>query len=287
MQLSNEHLTLNINSHGAEMTSLVNHHTGKEYIWQADPQHWNRHAPVLFPIVGRLKNDAYSFQDESFTLRQHGFARNEEFTLHEQTATSLTFELVSSAKLQGIYPFVFRLQLQYDLTETSVKTTYRVFNNGHEKMYFSIGGHPAFNCPMGENELRSDYHLLFDKDTQLSTYLLSGGLFTGETKPIDLKNNSLQITDELFDDDALVFKHLASDRVSLVGPSGKCLTFHFPDFPYLGIWSKSRESPFICIEPWFGLADHVDHRQNITTKEGIMALEAGGRFQCAYTIETH
>lgn len=287
MRISNQQITLETKPEGAELTSIIRNETGQEYLWQADRQHWNRHAPVLFPIVGKLKNDSYRVNDKFYSLGQHGFARDERFNLVQESAGSLLYQLTSSPGTRGKYPFDFRLQIGYVLTGDTVETHCTVYNEDKRTLYFSIGGHPAFNCPMRGGERRSDYHLLFEKEDHLTTHLLLGGLFSGETADIPLVNHQLAITDHLFDNDALVLKHPESASISLVGPSGKWLTFHFAGFPYLGIWSKSRTSPFLCLEPWFGLADYAGHDQDLFTKEGICALAPGEQFHCMYGIQIH
>lgn len=287
MQISNEQLIVKAKAAGAELTSIVNRETGMEYLWQADPKHWNRHAPVLFPIVGRLKENTYLVNGQAYHLNQHGFARDQVFELLEQTSTSLLFELKTNAKLEEIYPFTFRLQIGYELDGPSVKTVYKVFNDAQETLYFSIGGHPAYRCPLQTGEQRHDYKLVFEHDHELITHSLTDGLFTGATQAIPLTDHALTITDALFDQDALVLHQPQSHRISLEGPTGKWFTFHYPEFPYLGIWSKSSEAPFVCLEPWFGLADYTTHDQQIAHKKGIVTLDGGKVFECAYTLEVH
>ncbi|MEQ9304246.1 MAG: aldose 1-epimerase family protein [Marinoscillum sp.] len=285
MKIANQYITATFKSKGAELTSLKKN--GMEYLWQGNPKHWGRHAPVLFPFVGKLKKDRFQYNGGVYEMGQHGFARDYEFELSEHNGDSISFQLKSSEQTLKIYPFQFSLSITYLLVGSAIKVTYAVYNAGKSEMYFSIGGHPAFNCPMTSQEQRSDYWLEFDQSESLETHLLDGGLFSGETEPIRLNDKKLKISDELFDKDALVFKSLKSQSVDLVSPSKKWLTFRFEGFPYLGVWSKNPESTFVCIEPWYGLAGSEKGSVDLTDKEGIQNLASKETFVCSYLAELH
>lgn len=285
MEISNQYLTTRFNLKGAELTSLKKGE--QEYLWQADPEHWGRHAPVLFPIVGKLKENTYEFGGKSYSMGQHGFARDQQFSVVSHDQDTITFLLKESGETLKNYPFKFELIITYKLTGASLETYYEVNNTDHKEMIFSIGAHPAFNCPMNASEQRSDYWLTFDRAESFDTHRLSeDGLFSGETEKV-AEGNDIRITSTLFNKDALVFKNLKSKTVSISSPKGKWLTFSFDGFPYLGIWSKSSESPFVCIEPWFGLADHVRHNQKLQEKEGIRLLSPGENFSCSFRVDIH
>ena len=260
--------------------------TNIEYIWHGDPKHWGRHAPVLFPIVGKLLNDEYRYNDMSYNMSQHGFARDLDFLVHRHEANYAALSLKSSPLTRMQYPFSFELIIGYELNEKSLEVTYRVINHDREDMYFSIGGHPAFNCPIGDDR-RSDYNLIFEQVENATTQLLESGLRIDEERPLLNQTNCLNISDDLFDLDALIFQDLKSKYVSLARDNDKLLTFHFEGFPYLGIWSKSRVSPFVCIEPWFGIADRFNTNQKLQEKEGIIILQSKEQFECSYLIEIH
>ncbi|MFK7982446.1 MAG: aldose 1-epimerase family protein [Saprospiraceae bacterium] len=285
--LENDELKIAVKHHGAELSSLVKKSTSTEYIWQADPNYWGRHAPILFPIVGRLQNDEFLVGADKYTMKQHGLARNMNFELIKSNKSSLTFELVSSENTLKNYPYPFRLHLQYILEEQIVKVVYKVFNPAEKSLYFSIGGHPAFNCPLNEGEKRSDYQLVFEQPETAATQRLDSGIRNGKKELILDKEKVLPLTATLFDEDALVFEKLASEKVSLQKGNTPIFTFNFKGFPYLGIWSKNRESPFVCIEPWFGVADHQSHNQQFRGKEGVMKLAGGAKFESVYTVEIH
>jgi len=285
--LENEFLKIKVNHHGGELCSLIKKETGVEYIWQADPIYWGRHAPILFPIVGKLQDNKMMVAGKTYTMKQHGLARNMGFELVKRTKSSLTFELASSQETLLHYPYPFRLRLQYTLVKNRLLMGYEVFNPSDGQLYFSIGGHPAFRCPLQEGEKRSDYQLVFGQKERASTQRLDDGIRNGHTDLILDNETNLPLTDDLFDEDALVFSNLVSDKVSLCKGDDTFLTFNFKGFPYLGIWSKNRTSPFVCIEPWFGIADHHNHNQDFTEKEGVLKLNGKERFESVYSVEVH
>ena len=284
MKISNEYLTASFHVRGAELASLKK--AEQEYVWQAHPEHWARHAPVLFPIVGKLKDNTYLLKGAKYEMGQHGFARDQEFEVVSHDAETIVFALKATEETLKLYPFRFELRIEYSLSGSSLQIAYQVQNTGREAMPFSIGAHPAFNCPLTAEEQRSDYWLSFPQHETFMTHRLISGNFSGVSEKVGA-GNELRITDQLFDQDALVFKGLKSTSVSLQSSKQKWLTFYFEGFPYLGIWSKSARSPFICIEPWYGLADHKDHNQDIYQKEGILMLSGQSLFSCDYQIRIH
>lgn len=285
ISISNETLKATFNTKGAELNSLVNQKNGNEYIWQANEAHWARHAPVLFPFVGKLKNDGYVVHGHEYSLGQHGFARDREFSILKHDQEVCSFSLKSDEKSLSVYPFQFELIITYKLDENRLLIQYEVWNHDKKEMYFSIGAHPAFNCPHTSGKSRSDYSLRFEKSETAEKHLLDDGLFNGKTQLMLDDNRTLPIADNLFDDDALVFKNLKSSSVTMNDGEKDMLQFDFKGFPYLGIWSKNRNSPFICIEPWFGLADHIDHNQELSSKEGIISLNSTEKFECEHAIK--
>jgi galactose mutarotase-like enzyme len=285
--IENDNLKASINFKGAELTSLVKKSSETEYIWQADPHFWSRHAPVLFPIVGRLKNDEFIHLGSQYSLTQHGFARDLEFECIDQKIEEATFKLSSNRETRLAYPFKFHLFVHYKLNGNRLEVHYEVENKDPNDLYFSIGAHPAFNCPLRQNEKRSDYALIFNQEEDAETQMLDGGLRTGETKHILNNSREIEIQDTLFDDDALIFSQLESTEISLQKGAEKLVTVHFDGWPYLGIWSKNREAPFVCIEPWYGIADRQNHNYEFSEKEGLIALESKAKFFAKYEIEIH
>ncbi len=263
--LSNTKISASINSIGAELIRLEK--DNKNYIWTIDEAFWNKTSPILFPIVGRLKNDSYSINDKTYELPRHGFARNFEFEVAHQTGSSAVFILTENAETLKNYPFQFELRLKYELIENSLKISYSVLNKSQEIMPFSIGAHPAFVI---EGSF-SDYSLLFIEAEEFVSYELENEQFSNSFRKINSKNGQINLDYSLFEKDALVFKHLKSNKLTLLKKNEPVLSVQFEGFPYLGIWTKPN-APFLCIEPWCGLADNVNHNGNIFEKEGINLL---------------
>lgn len=284
-ELNNNHITTKVNSFGAELCSVISKETGIEYIWQAEGHVWARHAPNLFPIVGKLKKETYTYQDKSYQLPQHGFARDNEFICIEETASTLTFKLESNEKLYSIYPFQFCLQIKYTLLNNSITVEYLIINTDKVILYFSIGAHPAFNCPLTVNETFEDYELIFPNKNSLILNGLNDGLISEQTKIITLKNNSIPIMERLFDDDALVFTNHQINEVQLISKRTKRgVILKSLNWPYYGIWTKKNTSKFVCLEPWYGIADFENSIGDFSTKEGIMKIKPNEDFNCEFEM---
>jgi galactose mutarotase-like enzyme len=283
--IENEQIKVSIQSKGAELNSIYNKKEELEYMWSGDAAFWGKKSPVLFPVVGTLKNDTYYFQDKAYQLSRHGFAREMDFTVTTQTASSITFTLESNEVTIVKFPFLFRLDIIYALHENELSVSYSVTNTDEKDMYFSIGGHPAFKVPLVTGLDYSDYYLEFNKVENAGHWPISkDGLIEMPPSPLLNNTNRLPLTKELFQKDALVFKHLASNAVSL--KSGKNIhgfTFHFSNFPYLGIWA-AKNADFVCIEPWCGIADNVNTNQQLINKEGIQLLNAKDIFQRTWKV---
>ena len=284
--LQNSAFQIQVQDHGAELSSFKNLQTNLEYIWQADPAIWARHAPVLFPTVGKLKNNQYTYLGKPYTLPQHGFARDFSFRLESETENTLTFLLEQSEATLTNYPFAFRLYSNYYLKENTLNVSYRVENPGTDILYFSLGAHPGFACPLFPDEDFTDYYLQFEKPEMLERYLLDQGLQNSQTEPVPLENNTqLLLTYALFEKDAIVLKNLNSEKISLHSRRHEHgLDFIFPGYPYFGIWTKEKNAPFICLEPWHGIADSIISSGELTQKEGIIALPPNEEFTCEFTI---
>jgi galactose mutarotase-like enzyme len=276
--LSNKNISASIDTLGAELIRLEK--DNKNYIWTVDETYWNKTSPILFPIVGRLKNDTYTIADKTYELPRHGFARNFEFKIQNQTENSVVFVLESNAETFKNYPFEFTLQLEYQLEENSLTMKYSVENKSNVIMPFSIGAHPAFAI---ENSF-SNYSLQFNQEESLLSYELEKEQFNNKSKEIASKNGTIELDYTLFEKDALVFKHLKSDKISLLKNNKSVLSIHFKGFPYLGIWTKPN-APFLCIEPWCGLADNINHNGNIYDKEGVHLLQSHEIFTRQLIIE--
>lgn len=286
-QLENEFLLASFKEAGAEICRLRNKKNGIEYLWNADPAVWTRHAPILFPIVGRLTENRYHFNEQEYSLPQHGFARDMEWKFEEKKDNSLTFSLQENEETLAIYPFSFQLKTVYSLQEDRLSITYQVQNNNREEMPFSIGAHPGFNCPLRKDEEFSDYYLEFEKPEKLERQLLNNGFRAGGKVPLPLQHEKeLPLSQHLFDQDALVFEGVKSDWIAIKSRNhAHGLEVHIKGFPYLGIWAKPGGSEFLCIEPWYGVADlQGTQRKDIRQKDGIIVLPAEKAFSCTYSI---
>jgi galactose mutarotase-like enzyme len=249
-------------------------------IWNADPAFWARHSPVLFPIVGTLKNDTYRYNSKQYLLSRHGFARDMEFQPLNQSDDSITFLLTENEATLKVYPFHFELQLIYTLIENSLCIHYKVFNKSSEILYFSIGAHPAFALS-GKFE---DYTIRMEQQEKLQYHLLENDLISEKTGYLNLKNKDFDLDYDLFKNDALVFKHLKSKSLTILQKQKPLLKVNFKEFPYLGIWTKAG-APFICIEPWFGYSDTSKASGNLPEKDGIQTLSSNSQFDAKFSIE--
>ena len=278
--ISNSILKASIKHAGAELFSLKDNQEN-EYIWEGNPDFWGKHSPVLFPIVGTLKNNTYTINEKEYHLPRHGFARDMDFELIEKTENKAVFSLQSSEETLQKYPFEFELQLIYTLNENALELEYKVINKGKEKMPFSIGAHPAIALP----DHFENYVLLFEKEESLKYYLLENDLISSKTKILETKNNLVPLNYELFKNDALIFKTLESKSLIILNNSKPYIKVDYKDFPSLGIWTKEN-APFICIEPWLGYSDTDENTGDLYQKEGILTLEANKDCSAKFTITT-
>lgn len=284
--IENEHLKISVLETGAELCSIVNKENKKEYIWQADPEVWASHAPNLFPIIGVIKNEKYFYEGKEYSVPKHGFIRyNKNIRLKERSEHQLVFELLYSDETLEMYPFKFDSRIAFTLNEKSIEVSHHIINLDSKPLYFSLGGHPAFNILHFENEKIEDYALQFDRKMNLDTYLLNNdGLVTSETKSILKDQSEIQLSENIFDNDALIFKNIQSKNVDLISKkNGKILSVTYKDFKNLGIWAKPG-APYVCIEPWLGIADVENTDQKIENKDGIIRLEAEDEFNADYII---
>lgn len=285
LQLENHQLQVAIDPQGAELKRVFHKQHSLDYLWDANPAYWAKTSPVLFPIVGALKNNTYYYNGRPYTLPRHGFAREKEFAITEQTSHSVTFSLQSDAGTLAVYPFQFSFSIRYALNDSTLAVTYLIRNRQSEPLLFSIGGHPAFKVPLVTGTSYDDYKLMFEKAETAGTWPISkDGLIEKASKPLLQHTNVLHLKKELFSKDALVFKDLQSRSMQLVSdktPHG--LQVDFPGFPYLGLWA-SPGADFLCIEPWCGIADSVDANQQLTDKEGILQLASGEEYNVAWQV---
>jgi galactose mutarotase-like enzyme len=289
VNIENEFLTAEINLHGAELSSLVAKADGTEYMWQADPAVWARHAPVLFPIVGALKDDQYTYQGKTYHMTRHGFARDLDFTVAAQSADQVSLVLTDNAETHAKYPFAFKLTLTYTLDGQNLHVGYKVENPADDKMLFSIGAHPAFRMPLSAGRKFEDYSLDFEPAKTRTRVGLQGKYADfANGKPVD--ENHTPLTRELFKGDALIYVLDGDEtKLSLSSPDDKHgVSLTVKDAPYVGVWSNyPTPGDFCCIEPWWGVADEPSADGQLEHKRGIRELAGGKSFEAGFTISTH
>lgn len=285
-ELKNEQISITVDSHGAELKSLKKLADDQEYMWCGDAKFWGRTSPVLFPFVGGLKNKEYRFEGKTYSMTQHGFARDMDFELETQTESELWFTLESTEETLARYPFPFILNLGYRLEGSTVAVLWKVENPSEKQMYFSIGGHPAFNCPLTEGTKQSDYSVSFaDTDEIVSTRISEEGLATGCMDIYHLADGHLSLTSNLFDHDALVIEDHQTDTVALCRKDGTPYLTVKMEAPLFGIWSPpGKNAPFVCIEPWYGRCDDEYFDGDLTEREWGNKLAPHQTFEASYTI---
>ncbi|MBA3679803.1 MAG: aldose 1-epimerase family protein [Bacteroidetes bacterium] len=282
-KLTSKHLTVTINHFGAEVCS-VKSNNNVEFVWQGDKVVWARHAPVLFPIVGKLKDNFFIYEGKKYELPQHGFARDMDFDLLEKNETSLTFQLVSNNETKNKFPFDFVFQIKYILEDKILHSHYTITNPLNKTLFASVGAHPGFNCPILPGEKFEDYYLEFESDV-FSLTQLNNGLRSDAKAPLRLNDKKLFLTKELFDNDALVFENSQINKVSLYSSrSNHKITMQCINWPYFGIWAKKGNTQFICLEPWYGIASHENGSPELPKKDGIIHIAAGKDFKAKFSL---
>jgi len=272
--ITNEFLSVGVLEKGAELASIFDLDSSKEYMWQADdPKYWGRHSSILFPVIGACNEGVVRVGGRSYPMPKHGIVRNAQFELLDTAKDTITFVLRSTESTREHYPFDWRLNVTYKLQKKTLQVEYEVINDDEVSLPYSIGGHPAFNCPLDTSLERSDYSLVFNQNEyQKSPKIDKDGLISKESDTILNHSKSIHITDELFDEDALILTAPKSNKVTLQSDSKRELEFSFNGFSHLGIWSSHRTAPFVCIEPWCGIADPVGYTGDIYSKIGMLEL---------------
>jgi len=284
--IENSTIKITASTHGAELHSITGKKEGTEYLWNGDPKYWKYHSPILFPTVGNLVGGKYRIDEKSYELPSHGLGRISDFEFISQTNDSITFELRYSEDTLKRYPCQFSLIINYTIEEDVVKVTYNVKNLDNKDISFSIGAHPAFMCPIEKNEKFEDYYLEFNKkETSDIMEITKEGYFSRKRKECLKDTDILKLSKELFNDDALVFDNLKSDKITIKSKNHeKSISLQFKGFPYMGIWAPKGGAPFLCLEPWFGHADYEDFTGQFREKEGSISLAIGEEFKYSYTM---
>ncbi|TYZ27192.1 aldose 1-epimerase family protein [Selenomonas caprae] len=285
--LENETLCVLVRSHGAELRSIKERADETEYLWDGNPEWWKYSSPVLFPIVGKLRDGKYRVSGTEYELPGHGFGRISDFELVSRQQDSIEFALEWTEDTLKVYPWKFALYVSYELEENKIKVIWRVRNLDEKHMVFSIGAHGAFRCPIVPGEKFEDYYLAFNEAEDMRNLPLdSKGQFQREYGNMAVKGTKLPLNYEMFRNDALAYAGQKSTQVSLRSTkSEKSLTVEAKGFPYWGYWTPDKGgAPFLCIEPWHGHADYVDFAGDFKDREGSEELAPGEEKKFSYTI---
>jgi len=288
IEITSGALTAAINSFGAELTHLRDG-DGRELMTDADPAFWTGHAPILFPIVGRLKNDTLRHNGKTYPMTQHGFARDRRFAWVERGPRSCKLALIDDAQTRARYPFAFRLEVTYTVDGAALDVGFDIVNTGDETLPASLGGHPAFNWPLQPGVAKESYALTFANAESSPVRRLDGGLLRAAPEPSPVQGAALPLSDSLFVDDAIIFDRIESRSVRYAaGPgatAGPSLKMSWQGFRELGVWSKPSGAPFLCIEPWRGYASPAGFDGEFSDKPGLMHIAPGAEERLSFRIE--
>lgn len=282
--IENDRIRVAISEKGAEVKKVYDKKKGFQFMWNGDRRYWGKVSPILFPIVGKLKDDTYTLDGKEYKLPKHGFLRDQEFTVDRKTDTMVHLMFASEGKFKDVYPYEFEVHVIYEVTDNMLDINWQIVNLEEKDMYFSIGGHPAFKVPMVEGETIKDYYL----EIQPSDKPVERIEMNGETK-LEENLEKVSLNPEMFEHDAIIFSNV--DGIVLKSNTNSHeIRLDFKDFPYVGIWTKYMEedknvAPFVCIEPWYGIGDLFYTDGDLKNKVGINKIDPKDVFDCAYSIE--
>lgn len=285
--LENETLRVGIAEFGAELTSIVKKADGTEYVWQGDPAFWKRHAPVLFPIVGRLKDKEYTIDGQAYTITQHGFARDLEFAVHRISETCAEFTLTENEYTKAMYPYDFTFTIRYTLDGATLKKEHITENRSAAPLYYEVGGHDAYNILFG-GEALSDYYVAFEGTDTLEVIDVDEAVMLSQTHhTVPLTDGRLYLSREVFAHDALMLDRLPVRRCTIgCLKHDRRVTMDFSDFPYFAVWSpyKEQDVPFVCLEPWSSLPDGGYLGKALAEKVGVRTVAPGQSETLAFSV---
>lgn len=282
LKIKHKTLQASINPAGAELSSLLN--DGSELIWHGDETIWGSRAPILFPIVGSLKDGKTTYKGKTYELERHGFARKATFECIDHLNEKITMRLKADATTLLAYPWLFELQVCFEVSDSGLEISYTVFNLDKTDMLFTLGSHPAFALKIDSDHRFEDYAIEFNKAESLATYALTDdGLLSLESKPFNTNKYQFALSKTIFDQDALVFRDVQSNRISLRCKDKTLLSVHTGGAPHLGIWSKPAAS-YVCIEPWLGTSDFVNSNGELASKPDMLTLSPGDRFSHSISV---
>ena len=287
--IENKILKATVDTSGAQRQSVYSKATETEYLWQGDPAYWAGRAYNLFPTIGRMYKNTYTYDGNEYSLRCHGIARYRAFQLTDRTATKLTFRLTEDEDSLKEYPFKFEFFIRYELKEATLEISFIVKNTDEKELIFALGGHPGFNVPFG-NGAFEDYYLEFSEKTKVLFHTLSESKFmTGEKLPLPLTEGvRLPLRHELFDNDAAILGNTCREISLKSKADPRYVTVKYPDFRYLGVWhTPETDAPFVCIEPWSALPATDGVITDLSAKEDMTRLAPGKTYKTSWSIEIH
>ncbi|MDH4441278.1 MAG: aldose 1-epimerase family protein [Rhizobium sp.] len=282
IRIANEELAVDVSTLGAEMQSLKTA-DGRDWLWNGAAAWWTGRSPILFPIVGKAPGDRLAVNGQIYPMAQHGIARRREFAIVEQTVHACRHELVSTGDTREVYPFDFRLTLEHRLDGRRLSVTATVENTGAAPLPFGIGFHPAFLWPLPGAEGRT-HAVILDNGAEPGVVQLEDGLI-GRTLPTSpFKAGRLDLAHSLFDNDALIFPEGAGTGLTFAADGGPSLAFTFENLPNIALWQKPG-APFLCVEPWHGMAAHAGGTAELVERPYTVALAAGDTMRFGFTVE--
>lgn len=276
--IENEYLKIGVKEFGCELTSVYSKVNDFEYLWQGDPTYWAGQSPILFPIVGRLIDDKYCLNGEEYEMPKHGFARKMDWEFVGSDNNSMTFRLSETDETLKIYPYHFDVIVKFTLDNNKLIVSHDIVNKNDDVMYFSLGAHPAFNCAIGDK-------LVFDLPETLETEKIDlvKSLRMPETIPVLNNETDIIITKDIFNEDALILHGIKSENITLMSDNhSRTVKFNLGNAPYLGIWAKPG-APYVCIEPWCGVNDSYEKKDDFSQKDGINAVNAGETYSYTWS----
>ena len=285
--IKNEYLEAGIKGVGAELISLKDNE-GVEYIWQRDPAYWNEASPVLFPIVGNLRDKKTIINNKTYYMNIHGFLKDQSFEVLHHTETKLSLVNTYNEETLNMYPFKYKIIITYSLNHKSLRTNYYIINEYEDLLPFNIGGHPGFNCPIYPTETFSDYSINFEfKETFFSPKVEANGTLNFDNPARTHQNlKKLKLDHNLFNIDTIIIPRIKSKKVSLLNKKNKGICFYFPSFITFAIWSPyGKQAPFVCLEPWIGYGDRHDTNYDFMSKDNLIVLKTLEEFNVHYDIE--
>lgn len=287
-EICNDILKVRINSKGAELTSIFNISDNLEYLWQGDSTFWKSQAPILFPIVGKLKDNTTIIENKQCTMTNHGIIRNIEPTNVIQDTNTITFIFTYNEETLLQYPYKFEFSITYTLENNKLHNIFNVINHDTIPMYFMYGGHPGFNCPLFTDEQFTDYTIHIDVPSPITVASYKDAVYKPDVlRTVPYNNNEIQLNYDIFKDDALVLKNFNKKTVKLFNKNtNKGVAVHFDDFDYLGIWTTpTANAPYVCLEPWTGNATDTEQPVKFEDKDGMQQLMPNNNYKCTFTIE--